>query len=64
MGETPFLLTYGTKVVIPIETYESTIQTEEPLDEEMNDKSISEELDLVEEVPRVQPSLKRHSSRK
>ena len=49
-GETPFRLTYRTEVVIPVEIREPSMQTEFPLDEEMNDEALREELDLIEEV--------------
>ena len=49
-GETPFRLTYGTEAVIPIEIMEPSRRTEEPLDEEMNDEALRDELDLVEEI--------------
>ena len=49
-GETPFRLTYGTKVVIPIEIREPSRRTDMPLDEEMNEEALRDELDLVEEI--------------
>ena len=49
-GKTPFQLTYGTKVVIPVEILELSRQTEVPLDEEVNDESLREELGLVKEI--------------
>ena len=49
-GETPFRITYGTGVVIPIEILESSRRTEVPLDEELNDEALREDLDLVEEI--------------
>ncbi|MCI13745.1 gypsy retrotransposon integrase-like protein, partial [Trifolium medium] len=47
-GETSFRLVYGTKAVIPVEIEEPSRRTEHPLDEEMNDEALREELDLVE----------------
>ncbi|MCI68039.1 hypothetical protein A2U01_0089298, partial [Trifolium medium] len=49
-GETPFRLVYGIEAVIPVEVGESSRRTEQPLDEEMNDEALREELDLVEEI--------------
>ena len=49
-GEMPFILIYGTEAVIPIEIMEPSRRTEMPLDEEMNDKALRDELDLVEEI--------------
>jgi hypothetical protein len=49
-GETPFRLTYGTEAVIPVEIGEPTRRTEVPNDQDLNDESIREELDLVEEL--------------
>ena len=57
-GETPFRLTYGTEAVIPVEIREPSRRTEAPLDEEMNDEVMREELDLVEEIRSGQPSAK------
>lgn len=48
--ESPFRLTYGTKAIILVEFRESTRQTESPLDKEMNNEALREELDLVEEI--------------
>ncbi|GAU32517.1 hypothetical protein TSUD_317240 [Trifolium subterraneum] len=45
-GETPFRLAYGTEAVISVEIGEPSRRTEAPLDEEMNDKAMREELDL------------------
>ena len=49
-GETPFRLTYGTEAVIPVEIMEPSRRTEMPLDEEMNDEALRDELYLVEEI--------------
>ena len=49
-SETPFRLTYGTEVVIPVEIREPSRRTEMPLDEEMNDEALRDKLDLVEEI--------------
>ena len=49
-GETPFQLTYSTEAIIPVEIVEPSRRTKVPLDEELNDKSLQEELDLVEEI--------------
>ncbi|MCI87643.1 hypothetical protein A2U01_0108927, partial [Trifolium medium] len=49
-GETPFRLAYGIEAVIPVEIGEPSRRTEQPLDEEMNDEALREELDLVEEI--------------
>ena len=49
-GKTPFRLTYETEAVIPVEIREPSRRTEAPLDEEMNDEVMREELDLVEEI--------------
>ena len=49
-GETHFRLTYGTEAVIPVEIREPSRRTEMPLDEEMNDEALRDELDLVEEI--------------
>ncbi|MCI03789.1 gypsy retrotransposon integrase-like protein, partial [Trifolium medium] len=49
-GETPFRLVYGTEAVIPVEIGEPSRRTEQPLEEEMNDEALREELDLVEEI--------------
>ncbi|GAU34623.1 hypothetical protein TSUD_394140 [Trifolium subterraneum] len=59
-GETPFRLAYGTEAVIPVEIGEPSRCTEAPLDEEMNDEAMREELDLVEEI-RTAASLKEAS---
>ena len=48
--ETHFWLIYGTEVVIPVEIREPFIQTEAPLDIEMNGEALQEELDLVKEI--------------
>ncbi|MCI76720.1 gypsy retrotransposon integrase-like protein, partial [Trifolium medium] len=56
-GETPFRLVYGTETVIPVEIGEPSRRTEQPLDEDMNDEALREELDLVEEI-RTGGSLK------
>ncbi|KAK2356969.1 hypothetical protein QL285_094283 [Trifolium repens] len=56
-GETPFRLVYGTEAVIPVEIGEPSRRTQQPLDEEMNDEALREELDLVEEI-RTGASLK------
>ncbi|MCI52831.1 hypothetical protein A2U01_0074077, partial [Trifolium medium] len=40
----------GTEAVIPVEIGEPSRRTEQPLDEEMNDEALREELDLVEET--------------
>ncbi|MCI54195.1 gypsy retrotransposon integrase-like protein, partial [Trifolium medium] len=48
--ETPFRLAYGTEAVIPLEIGEPPRRTEQPLDEEINDEALREELDLVEEI--------------
>ncbi|GAU12536.1 hypothetical protein TSUD_182500 [Trifolium subterraneum] len=49
-GETPFRLTYGTEAVIPVEIGEPSSRIEYPLEEDMNDELLREELDLVEEL--------------
>ncbi|MCI89481.1 gypsy retrotransposon integrase-like protein, partial [Trifolium medium] len=49
-GETPFRLAYGTEAIIPVEIGEPSRRTEQPLDEEMNNEALREELDLVEEI--------------
>src|SRR3954463_14090615 len=49
-GETPFRLTYGTEAVIPVEIREPSRRTETPLEEELNDEAMREELDMVEEI--------------
>ncbi|XP_058724210.1 uncharacterized protein LOC131595762 [Vicia villosa] len=49
-GETPFRLTYGTEAVIPVEIREPSRRTEFPLEEELNDEAMREELDMVEEI--------------
>ena len=49
-GESLFRLAYETKVVIPVEIEEPSRRIEAPLDEEMNDVTLREELDLVEEI--------------
>src|SRR3954469_11348628 len=56
-GETPFRLTYGTEAVIPVEIREPSRRTESPLDEELNDEAMREELDMVEEI-RIGSSLR------
>ena len=43
-------MTYGTEVVIPVEIMEPSRRTERPLKEEMNDESLRDELDLIEEI--------------
>ncbi|MCI29957.1 gypsy retrotransposon integrase-like protein, partial [Trifolium medium] len=48
-GETPFRLAYGTETVIPMQIGEPSRRTEQPLEQEMNDEALREELDLVEE---------------
>ncbi|XP_058782881.1 uncharacterized protein LOC131657510 [Vicia villosa] len=49
-GETPFRLTYGTEAIIPVEIREPSRRTESPLEEELNDEAMREELDMVEEI--------------
>ena len=49
-GETPFRLTYGTEAVILIEIMEPYRRFEVPLNKEMNDETLRDELDLVEEI--------------
>jgi hypothetical protein len=49
-GESPFRLTYGTEVVIPIEIGEPTRRTETPNEENLNNDLLKEEVDLVEEL--------------
>ncbi|GAU29247.1 hypothetical protein TSUD_391950 [Trifolium subterraneum] len=49
-GETPFRLTYGTEAVIPVEIGEPSSRIEYPLEEDINDELLREELDLVEEL--------------
>src|SRR6266487_3749988 len=49
-GETPFRLTYGTEAVIPVEIGEPSSRIEYPLEENINDELLREELDLVEEL--------------
>ncbi|KAK2427943.1 hypothetical protein QL285_026492 [Trifolium repens] len=56
-GETPFRLMYGTEAIIPVEIGEPSRRTQQPLDEEMNNEALREELDLVEEI-RMGASLK------
>ncbi|GAU39725.1 hypothetical protein TSUD_144910 [Trifolium subterraneum] len=48
--ETPFRLTYGTEAVIPVEIGEPSSRIEYPLEEDINDELLREELDLVEEL--------------
>ena len=43
-------MTYGTEAFIPVEIMETSRRTEIPLDEEMNDEALRDELDLVEEI--------------
>ena len=50
MGETPFRLTNGTEEVIPVEIMEPSRRTVMPLDEEINDEALRDELDLVVEI--------------
>ncbi|PNX64545.1 hypothetical protein L195_g062167, partial [Trifolium pratense] len=40
-------MVYGTEAVIPVEVGEPSRRTEQPLEEEMNDEALREELDLV-----------------
>ncbi|CAJ2654489.1 unnamed protein product [Trifolium pratense] len=49
-GETPFRMVYGTESVIPVEVGEPSRRAEQPLEEEMNDEALREELDLVDEI--------------
>ena len=49
-GDTLFRLTYGTEAVIPVEIMEASRKTKVPLNEELNDEALREELDLVEEI--------------
>ncbi|MCI88072.1 hypothetical protein A2U01_0109358, partial [Trifolium medium] len=49
-GETPFRLMYGTEAVIPVETGASSFRTEIPVEGELNNKMLREELDLLEEL--------------
>ncbi|XP_058751778.1 uncharacterized protein LOC131624876 [Vicia villosa] len=49
-GETPFRLTYGTEAMIPVEIREPSRRTESPLEEELNDEAMREELNMVEEI--------------
>ncbi|GAU46913.1 hypothetical protein TSUD_402940, partial [Trifolium subterraneum] len=49
-GETPFRLTYGTEAVILVEIGEPSSRIEYPLEEDINDELLREELDLVEEL--------------
>ncbi|KAK2422712.1 hypothetical protein QL285_033223 [Trifolium repens] len=44
--ETPFRLVYETEAVIPVEIGEPSRRTQQPLDKEMNDEALREELDL------------------
>ena len=50
IDETPFWITYGTEAVIPIEVMEPSSRTEVPLDEELNDEALREEIDMVKEI--------------
>ncbi|XP_058786699.1 uncharacterized protein LOC131661251 [Vicia villosa] len=50
IGETLFRLIYGTEAVIPVEIREPSRRTESPLEEELNDEAMREELDMVEEI--------------
>ena len=50
IGESSFRLAYGIYDVIPVEIEEPSKRTEAPLDKEMNDITLREELDLVEEI--------------
>ncbi|MCI51694.1 hypothetical protein A2U01_0072938, partial [Trifolium medium] len=43
-------MVYRTEAVIPVEVGEPSRRTEQPLDEEMNNEVLREELDLVEEI--------------
>ena len=49
-SETPFRLTYGTEAVILVEIMEPSRRIERPLNKEMNDEALRNELDLVEEI--------------
>ncbi|GAU23378.1 hypothetical protein TSUD_334260 [Trifolium subterraneum] len=49
-GETPFRLTYGTEAVIPVEIGEPSSRIKYPLEEDINDELLREELDLIEEL--------------
>jgi hypothetical protein len=49
-GETPFRLTNGTEAVILVEIREPSRRAEFPLEEEMNNEALREELDIVEEI--------------
>ncbi|MCI82253.1 hypothetical protein A2U01_0103527, partial [Trifolium medium] len=49
-GETPFRLTYETEAVIPVETGASSFRTEIPVEGELNNEMLREELDLLEEL--------------
>ena len=46
-NETPFRLTYGTRAIIPMEIMEPSKRTEVPLDKELNDEALREDLYLV-----------------
>ncbi|MCH98000.1 RNA-directed DNA polymerase (Reverse transcriptase), partial [Trifolium medium] len=48
--ETPFRLTYGTEAVIPVETGASSFRAEIPVESELNNEMLREELDLLEEL--------------
>ena len=56
-GETPFRLAYRIQAVIPVEVRELSCRTKAPLNEEMNEEALREELNLVEEI-RVGVSLR------
>ena len=48
--ETLFRLAYRTKSTIPVKIREPSRWTKAPLNEEMNDMALREELNLVEEI--------------
>ncbi|MCI16727.1 gypsy retrotransposon integrase-like protein, partial [Trifolium medium] len=50
IGETPFRLTYGTEVVIPVELNELSWRTAYPLQEQNNSRALREELDVIDET--------------
>ena len=45
-----FRLTYGAEAIIPMEIMDPSKQTEAPLDEELNEEALREEIDLAEEI--------------
>ncbi|MCI66333.1 hypothetical protein A2U01_0087591, partial [Trifolium medium] len=46
----PFSFTYGTEAVIPVEIGASSFRAEIPIEGELNNEMLREELDLLEEL--------------